>query len=300
MSRVAVFIDYQNAYHGARRAFGDPRSDPPSFGHIDPGALARLLVGLGHIVDPDRELGATNVYRGEPGLRSHLKLRAAFARQTRRWRADPSLTVKMTALRYRRVEHPGGRTWRAEEKGIDVLLAVDVVRGAYLDEFDTAVVASADTDLLPALEEALRAGKRVETASWSGPDTGFTGSTRTRLPHLEPSPRSRPLRNRSGHHRLPGQVIESGRGAGGRVGAAGPRWDRLHLGGRRAPLPQAGPARPGGLRRRPPPPGPTGRHPSGPPGHGSQHLARPVSLLGADESALWAQPLLSAMLSGWG
>ena len=25
--------------------------------------------------------------------------------------------------------------WRAEEKGIDVLLAVDVVRGAYMDEF---------------------------------------------------------------------------------------------------------------------------------------------------------------------
>ena len=55
-----------------------------------------------------------------------------------------------------------------------MLLAVDVVRGAYMDEFDTAVVASADTDLVPALEEALRAGKRVETASWSGPATGFT------------------------------------------------------------------------------------------------------------------------------
>ena len=54
-----------------------------------------------------------------------------------------------------------------------MLLAVVVVRGAYMDEFDAAVVASADTDLLPALEEALRAGKRVETASWSGPETGF-------------------------------------------------------------------------------------------------------------------------------
>ena len=172
--RVAVFIDYQNLYHGARRTFGDRLSDPPSFGHIDPGTLARLLTGLGDTVDPDRELWATNVYRGEPGNRSHVKLRAAFARQTRRWRADSSLTVKTTPLRYRRVHQPGGSRWRAEEKGIDVLLAVDVVRGAYMDEFDAAVVASADTDLLPALEEALRAGKRVETASWSGPETGFT------------------------------------------------------------------------------------------------------------------------------
>ena len=54
------------------------------------------------------------------------------------------------------------------------MLAVDVVRGCYADDFDTAVVASADTDLVPALDEALRTGMRVETASWSGPETGFT------------------------------------------------------------------------------------------------------------------------------
>ena len=105
---------------------------------------------------------------------SHPKLLTAFGRQARRWRADPSLTVKTIPLRYRRMDQPDGRTWRAEEKGIDVLLAVDVVRGAYMDEFDTAVVASADTDLVPALEEALRAGKRVETTSWAWPATGFT------------------------------------------------------------------------------------------------------------------------------
>ena len=174
MTRVAVFIDYQNIYHGARRAFGGPRTDAPGFGHVDPVALARLLTGLGRAVDPERVLWNTNVYRGEPGYKSHRKLRVAFARQTSSWRSDPSITVKTTALRYRRVEHPGGWTWRAEEKGIDVLLAVDVVRGAYMNEFDTAVVASADTDLVPALDEALRAGKRVETASWSRPETGFT------------------------------------------------------------------------------------------------------------------------------
>ena len=174
MTRVAVFIDYQNLYHGARRTFGGPHTDAPGFGHVDPVALARLLVHLGRAVDPERVLWNTSIYRGEPGYKSHRKLRVAFARQTSRWRSDPSITVKTTALRYRRVEHPGGWTWRAEEKGIDVLLTVDVVRGAYMNEFDTVVVASADTDLVPALDEALRAGKRVETASWSGPETGFT------------------------------------------------------------------------------------------------------------------------------
>ena len=41
-------------------------------------------------------------------------------------------------------------------------------------DFDASVVASAHTDLVPALDEALRTGKRGETASWSGPETGFT------------------------------------------------------------------------------------------------------------------------------
>ena len=173
MTRVAVFIDYQNMYHGARRAFGDSDSDSPIVGHIHPAALARLLVRMGRVVDPARVLCAASVYRGEPGRISHRKVRTAFAGQTRQWRSDSSLTVKTTPLRYRRADRPGVKAWRAEEKGIDVMLAVDVVRGAYLDEFDVAVVASADTDLLPALEEALRAGKRVETASWSDPAAAF-------------------------------------------------------------------------------------------------------------------------------
>ena len=72
-------------------------------------------------------------------------------------------------------------------------------------------------------------------------------------------------------------LVQRRRGAGGRVGAAGPRRHRLHLGGRCAPVSQAGPARRCGLRRRPPPPGPPLRHPAGPPSRRSQHLARPVT-----------------------
>ena len=36
VTRVAVFIDYQNVYHCARQAFGDPDNDPPTFGHVLP------------------------------------------------------------------------------------------------------------------------------------------------------------------------------------------------------------------------------------------------------------------------
>jgi hypothetical protein len=32
MTRVAVFVDYQNVYMRAREAFGEPRVDPPRLG----------------------------------------------------------------------------------------------------------------------------------------------------------------------------------------------------------------------------------------------------------------------------
>ena len=58
--------------------------------------------------------------------------------------------------------------WKAQEKGIDVLIALAMVKGALADTYDVAVLVSADTDLLPAVEQVLEARKRVEVAAWDG------------------------------------------------------------------------------------------------------------------------------------
>ncbi|MGI9119704.1 MAG: NYN domain-containing protein [Acidimicrobiales bacterium] len=57
----------------------------------------------------------------------------------------------------------GGR-----EKGIDVLIALAMILGAMRDAFDVAVLVSADTDLVPALETVGQLGKRCEVATWQG------------------------------------------------------------------------------------------------------------------------------------
>lgn len=61
----------------------------------------------------------------------------------------------------------------ATPKGVDVELAVDVVRLAAVDKtYDVGIMVSTDTDMLPALEaiEALRAkgGPRVDVVSFQG------------------------------------------------------------------------------------------------------------------------------------
>ncbi len=47
------------------------------------------------------------------------------------------------------------------EKGVDVQLAVDIMKGAYLDTYDICYLVSSDTDLLPAIAEAKSRGKKI-------------------------------------------------------------------------------------------------------------------------------------------
>jgi uncharacterized LabA/DUF88 family protein len=48
------------------------------------------------------------------------------------------------------------------EKGVDVRIAVDMVAGAVDHVFDTAVLVSSDTDLIPAVENVTKKRKKVE------------------------------------------------------------------------------------------------------------------------------------------
>ena len=47
------------------------------------------------------------------------------------------------------------------EKGVDVQMAVDILRGAYRNEYDQVFIISSDSDLIPAIEEAQVSGKEV-------------------------------------------------------------------------------------------------------------------------------------------
>lgn len=52
------------------------------------------------------------------------------------------------------------------EKGVDVMLAVDLVTRAYKNNYDTAIIVSGDADFYPALQAAKDVGKQVEVAAF--------------------------------------------------------------------------------------------------------------------------------------
>jgi len=54
-----------------------------------------------------------------------------------------------------------------KEKGVDVKLAVDILDMAYQDKYDTAIVVSSDTDLIPGIIRAKELGKKIEYIGFS-------------------------------------------------------------------------------------------------------------------------------------
>ena len=116
-------------------------------------------------------LARVRVYRGRPSRRRDPRSFAAFRRQTDAQvvRGGGLVTAIARDIRY----PPDWPQQPAQEKGIDVALAVDLVMMVARHECDVAIVFSSDTDLLPALEAviALRLGEApaCEVAAWVAP-----------------------------------------------------------------------------------------------------------------------------------
>lgn len=147
MRRVAVFIDWQNCYHLAREAFHQ-EDEPSRYGNVRPRAFAEMLVGKGNAGDRLTHLA---IYRGEPSPRKDPQTHAAYMRQRQSWVDDcppDVLRVRTRAVRY----PPGRPLSEAVEKGIDVQMAIDAMVMGLQDAYDLAILATADTDLLPVVE----------------------------------------------------------------------------------------------------------------------------------------------------
>lgn len=68
---------------------------------------------------------------------------------------------------------------RSREKGIDVKMAVDLMAGAFDKKYDTAIIVSSDTDLVPAVDWVRKRLKRnVEYIGFSIPQSSDFESTK--------------------------------------------------------------------------------------------------------------------------
>ena len=140
IKRSVVFVDGQNIFHAAREAFGytHPNYDVP--------ALARAIC---HAKGWD--LRQARFYTGIPDAADDAFWHRFWSGKLRvmSWQG---VDIFSRPLRYRNktVKLPDGtkHTFLAgEEKGIDVRIALDVIRMAHRNEYDVALIFSQDQDL---------------------------------------------------------------------------------------------------------------------------------------------------------
>ena len=162
VERLALFVDYQNVYRWARASFHNHQADPYWFGQFNPAELGALIAQRPGDGGP-YVLEQVRVYRGMPDGRRDPTAHRAARRQVAEWEKSPLVRAVTQPLRYPR-DYPASP---AQEKGVDVRLAVDFLMMAVRDEYDVGVLMSNDTDFRPVLEEVIRlGGKRVAVAAW--------------------------------------------------------------------------------------------------------------------------------------
>lgn len=183
--RTAIVIDYQNVHLTGHGRFDSTRFGPKHEALIDPLFFAQQLL---HVRNSRQREGAAaavlrtvDVYRGLPSSDHDPAAYARNLSQKDRWERDRRVSVTLRPLRYRYQRDASGRPITdpqtglripidsPDEKGVDVLCALALVRHARRQDIDLVILASLDSDLIPALDEAVLTGTKVETFSWWSP-----------------------------------------------------------------------------------------------------------------------------------
>lgn len=143
LERVMIFIDGNNFYHASNTFLKQP-----------PKLKYDLLSELAVNKRLNRYLLRTYYYTvNEPHQQSLINV----LKNTSRFSVNHEGYLKKTPI-------PGSRPvqYHIEEKRTDVNLTTDLLIGAYMNSYDTAIIFSGDTDYLSPIKEIQRIGKIVE------------------------------------------------------------------------------------------------------------------------------------------
>jgi len=176
---TCVIIDYQNLHMTGKQLFNN--QNPIHLSLIDPLKYSNQLISKRNsLQEPGKALATLTkilVYRGLPSPKEDKKSYGRSLAQKSEWERDRRVNVIYRPLKYYYKRDTSGSILldsngksiidKVEEKGIDVLCALAIVREARDANNQLVIVASQDTDLIPALNEAIvQNGAKIETCSW--------------------------------------------------------------------------------------------------------------------------------------
>ena len=179
--KMAVVVDYQNVHLTASCLYMPGR--PPEETLIDPYRFASQLAQARNATNDNThqvEVSRVEVFRGLPipedDHDAYRRNQAQKAQWTRGHHGVVNVTLRPLKYSWEYIDG-AKRPIRAsrQEKGVDVLCALALVDLARCGLYDVVVLASRDTDLAPALDNAARTGQsKVEATKWYHPGTPHT------------------------------------------------------------------------------------------------------------------------------
>lgn len=149
--KVAIYIDGGNTYQRLKES-----EMPEREMRFDYSSFVEHLVGERSLVSKRYYIGIVknfnNTEKGEKMVKGQQKFLAGLESE--------NFDIKRGRIMYDNNS--------IREKGVDIKLSVDLVVGAVDDLFDTAIVISSDTDLIPAIKYVIKAkAKKVEYIGFS-------------------------------------------------------------------------------------------------------------------------------------
>jgi len=145
MKRVCVFVDGSNFYHGIKHNIGKT--------NVDFNKLSLSLCTTG------RELVRTYYYNAPVNQEDDPELYKSQQRFFDGLKRMPDLQLRLGRLEK--------RNGVVKEKGVDIYLAVDMLRYAYNNIYDDAILVSSDGDFSEVVNAVKELGRHVEYAHFA-------------------------------------------------------------------------------------------------------------------------------------
>lgn len=148
--RVAVYIDGGNFY----RRLKDSEINFPNGVKFDYDKFIEFLLGKRELISKRYYVGIVRNFNNSEKSEKLVKSQQKFLSE---------LEKLDFVIKRGRIVYDG----TIREKGVDVKIATDLIVGATDDIYDTAIIVSSDTDLIPAIKYIKHKGKKVEYVGFS-------------------------------------------------------------------------------------------------------------------------------------
>ncbi len=176
MKRAFVFIDGSNLYYrlkGIAGFYTKETNQEYSLSHFNFKGFCKWLVGNNDLQEIHYYVG--QIKRPNPQSKNSQKVEQMYSNQQR---LAGYLQNEGIIIKFGKLMKDPSRPDVYHEKGVDVQIAVEMIRFARQDKYDVAYLISSDTDLVPAVQEVKDLGKGVVYAGVKSIPVGDTKNTK--------------------------------------------------------------------------------------------------------------------------